>query len=308
MPNTENTPSVIMKKFEGTFVVTVTPLTKEDELDLDAFQDNIDFYIENDVHGIAINGSTGEFSSQSLGELKKGMDVAVEKVNGRIPLIAGTAACATKRVIDITKYAEDVGVDGALIVPPFYSSLDEREIYEHFKKVAEAVKIPIMLYNNPWTSKIDMQPELIAKLAMTENIRYVKESSGDITRIPRILKLTEGKMTVFCGSDNMALESFFMGAKGWICVAANIFPKHMSKLYEYAVFEKDYDKARALYSKLLPLCNFLESSGKFTHIAKFGLEYYGRKAGPPRRPFLPLTEERKRQAEEMFRSIESISL
>jgi 4-hydroxy-tetrahydrodipicolinate synthase len=232
--------------------------------------------------------------------------VAVERVNGRIPLIAGTAACSTKRVIEITKYAEDAGVDGALIVPPFYSKIDDREIYEHYKEIAEAVKIPIMLYNNPWTSKIDMQPELIAKLSEIVNIKYVKESSGDITRIHRILELTEGKMTVFCGSDNLALESFFMDAKGWICVAANIFPKHMSKLYEYAVFEKDYDKAKALYSKILPLCNFLEGSGKFTQIAKYGLEYYGMKAGRPRKPFLPLTKEHMRQAEEIFRSIESI--
>jgi 4-hydroxy-tetrahydrodipicolinate synthase len=297
-----------MKKFEGTYVVSVTPFTQEDELDLEAFRNNIDFYIDNEVHGIAINGSTGEFASQSLEELKKGMDVAVDEVNDRVPLISGTAACATKRVIELTRYAEKIGIDGVLIVPPFYSKIDEREIYEHFKKIAEAVDIPIMLYNNPWTSKIDMQPEFIAKLAEIKNIKYVKESSGDITRISKILKLTEGKMTVFCGSDNLALESFFMGAKGWICVAANIFPKHMSKLYEYAVIEKDYNKAQDLYSKLLPLCNFLEGSGKFSQTAKFGLEFYGRKAGPPRRPFLPLKEENKKKAEELFRSIESIHL
>jgi 4-hydroxy-tetrahydrodipicolinate synthase len=297
-----------MKKFEGTYVVSVTPFTQDDELDLEAFRNNIDFYIDNEVHGIAINGSTGEFASQSLEELKKGMDAAVEEVNDRVPLISGTAACATKRVIELTRYAEKIGIDGVLIVPPFYSKIDEREIYEHFKKIAETVDIPIMLYNNPWTSKIDMQPELLAKLAEIKNIKYVKESSGDITRISKILKLTDNKMTVFCGSDNLALESFFMGAKGWICVAANIFPKHMSKLYEYAVIEKNYDKAQNLYSKLLPLCNFLEGSGKFSQTAKFGLEFYGRRAGLPRKPFLPLTEENEIKVEELFRSIESIHL
>jgi len=295
-----------MKKFEGTFVVSVTPMTKDEELDLESFKDNLDYYIENGVHGIAINGSTGEFATQSLEELKRVMDAAVEVVDGRVPLISGTAACSTRRVVELTKYAEDAGVDGALIVPPFYSKIDEEEVYEHFRAIDEAVNIPIMVYNNPWTSKIDIPPEGLARLAELDNVRYVKESSGDITRIPRILDLTDGKMAVFCGSDNLALESFFMGATGFICVAANIFPKHMSKLYEYANFERDYDKAKALYSTVLPLCNFLESSGKFTQAAKYGREYFGRTAGPPRKPFLPLSEEHKRQAEEIFRRIQSV--
>lgn len=296
-----------MKRFEGTYVVTVTPFTNEDELDLVAFKDNIDFYIENGVHGIAITGSTGEFATLSVQELKKVIDTAVESVNGRVPLIAGTASCATRRVIELTKYAEDMGVDGALIVPPFYSKIDNREIYEHYYRIAKSIKIPIMLYNNPWTSKIDIKPEMIAKLAEINNIKYVKESSGDITRIPKILTMTNGKMTVFCGSDNLALESFFMGARGWICVAANIFPMHMSKLYEYAK-EKQYEKAQALYSKLLPLCNFLEDVGKFTQTAKFGLEYLGKRAGPPRRPFLPLTEPQRKLAIEIIKKIQTIEL
>lgn len=295
-----------MKKFEGTFVVSVTPMTKDEELDLESFKENLDYYIENGVHGIAINGSTGEFAAQSLEELKRVMDAAVEIVGDRVPLISGTAACSTRRVIELTMYAEDAGVDGALIVPPFYSKIDEEEVYQHFRAIDEAVNIPIMVYNNPWTSKIDIPPEGLARLAELDNVQYVKESSGDITRIPRILDLTDGKMAVFCGSDNLALESFFMGATGFICVAANIFPKHMSKLYEYANFERNYDKAKALYSTVLPLCNFLESSGKFTQTAKYGLEYFGRKAGPPRKPFLPLSEEHKRQAEEIFKRIQSV--
>jgi len=105
-----------MKKFEGTFVVSVTPMTKDEEIDLKSFQDNLDYYIENGVHGIAINGSTGEFATQSLEELKSVMDAAVEIVNGRVPLISGTAACSTRRVIELTKYAEEAGVDGTLIL------------------------------------------------------------------------------------------------------------------------------------------------------------------------------------------------
>ena len=297
-----------MKKLEGTFVVSVTPMTKEEDIDLNAFQDNLDYFIENGVHGIAINGSTSEFATLSLEELKSVMDTAIEIVNGRVPLISGTAACSIRRVVELSKYAEQVGIDGLLIVPPYYSKIDETEIFEHFRVINEAVNIPIMIYNNPWTSKIDIPPEGLAKLAELDNVQYVKESSGDVTRITRILDLTDGKMNVFCGSDNLALESFIMGATGFICVAANIFPKHMSKLYEYANIERDYDKARALYIKLLPLCNFLEGSGKFTQTAKYGLEYFGRKAGPPRKPFLPLSEVQKRQAEEIFKKIQKVKL
>ena len=297
-----------MKKFEGTFVVSVTPMTKDEELDLPAFKDNLDYFIESGVHGIAVNGSTGEMATQSLEELKSVMDAAVAAVNGRVPLISGTAACSTRRVIELTKYAEDAGVDGALIIPPYYSKIDMKEVYHHFRVINDAVNIPIMIYNNPGTCKIDIPPEGLARLAELDNVKYVKESSGDITRIPRILDLTDGKMTVFCGSDNLALESFFMGAKGFICVGANIFPKHMSKLYEYANWEKDYDKAKALYSAVLHLGNFLEGTGKFTQGAKYGLEYFGRKAGPSRKPFLPLSDEHKRQLEEIIRSIESVQL
>jgi 4-hydroxy-tetrahydrodipicolinate synthase len=297
-----------LKKFEGTFVVAVTPFTSNDELDLSALKENIDYYIQNGVHGVVACGSTGEFAALSLEEHKKVVKTVVDKVNGRVPVIAGTAACSTKLVIELTKYAKDAGADGALIVPPFYSKPKENELYEHYKNIAEAVDLPIMLYNNPWTSKIDMQPAFVAKLGELETIRYIKESSSDITRIWRILNLTKGKMTVFCGADNLALESFLMGAKGWICVAANIFPKQTSRLYELAAKEKNVEKARALYSDLLPLCNFLEETGKFAQLAKAGLEMVGGKAGPPRRPLLPPTEGEKRELKQIIKKIETVKL
>ena len=297
-----------MKKFEGTYVVVVTSFTSDGELDLNALRANVDYCVEIGVHGVIPCGSTGEFATLSLEEHKKVIEVVVDQVNGRVPVVAGTGACATKRVIELNKYAKDVGADGALIIPPFYSKPKENELYEHFKNIAESVDLPIMLYNNPFTSKIDMQPSLIARLAEIDNISYVKESSGDVTRIWRILNLTGGRMTVFCGADNLALESFLMGAKGWVCVAANVLPRHTSRLYELAVKENNIEKARALYSGLLPLCNFLEETGKFAQLAKFGVEATGRKAGPPRKPFLPPTEEEKREFKEILKKVQSIKV
>jgi 4-hydroxy-tetrahydrodipicolinate synthase len=296
-----------MKKFEGTYVVAVTPFNNKGELDVEALKDNIDFYIENGVHGLVVTGSTGEFAALSDEETKKIHEASVEHVNGRVPLIAGTAACSTKKVIETTRYAQDVGVDGALVVPPFYSKIDDEEIFNHYESIGKSVDLPIMLYNNPFTSKIDIKPELISKISEVDNIKYVKESSGDITRIWKILDLTKGKMTVFCGADNLALESFFVGAKGWICVAANIFPRETSLLYELANFKKDYVRALKHYQALLPLYNYLEDTGKFTHIAKYGLELRGMKAGLPREPFLPLSDQQKEKAREIIQNIQKLS-
>lgn len=296
-----------MKEFEGTYVVAVTPFDNKGELDVEALKDNIDFYIENGVHGLVVTGSTGEFAALSDEETKKIHEASVEQVNGRVPLIAGTAACSTKKVIEITRYAQDVGVDGALVVPPFYSKIDDEEIFNHYESIGKSVDLPIMLYNNPFTSKIDIKPELISKISEVDNIKYVKESSGDITRIWKILDLTKGKMTVFCGADNLALESFFVGAKGWICVAANIFPRETSLLYELANFKKDYVRALKHYQALLPLYNYLEDTGKFTHIAKYGLELRGMRAGLPREPFLPLSDQQKEKAREIIKNIQKLS-
>ncbi len=286
-------------------MVAVTPFTSDEELDIEALRVNVDYYTENGVHGVVVGGSTGEFASLSLEEHEKIIEAVVDRVNGKVPVIAGTAACATRRVIELTKYAKDVGADGAMIVAPFYTKPKENELYEHFKNVAEAVDLSIMLYNNPWTSKVDMQPTLIAQLAEIDNIQYVKESSGDITRVWKIINLTEGKMTVFCGSDNLALESFLNGAKGWVCVAANMFPKHTSRLYELACKENDIERARTLYFELLPLLNFLEETGKFAQLSKAGVEISGRKAGPPRKPLLPADEKEKQELKSIMKKIQS---
>jgi len=290
--------------FEGTYVVIVTPFTENDEVNLDGLESNIEFYLKNGVHGVAVGGSTGEFSALSLHEHKQIIKKTVEVVGERVPVIAGTAACSTKRVIELSKYAKGVGANGSLIVPPFYSKIKDHEIFYHYQKIAEAVDLPIMIYNNPFTSKIDMSPEFLAKLAEINNIDYVKESSGDTSRVWRIRKLSNNSMTVFCGADNLAFEQFIMGAKGWICVAANIFPKETSLLYEYSK-NREHEKARELYSTLLPICNFLEETGKFTQIAKYGLDIKGYSGGKPRAPLLPLDEKLKNQTREIIERIQT---
>jgi 4-hydroxy-tetrahydrodipicolinate synthase len=265
----------------------VTPFKSNEDLDLEGLRSNIDFYIGNGVHGLVVGGSTGEFATLSPDEHKEIIKAAAEQVNGKVPLLAGTAYCSTRNTIAMSKYAQECGVDGLLIVPPFYSKPKDNEIFEHYSAIANAVNIPIMLYNNPFTSKVDMKPELIEKFAHLQNITHVKESSSDMSRIWKIRELTKDKLTVFCGADNLALESFVMGARGWICVAANILPRECAQLYELAVLKRDYEEAEKLYSKLLSLSNLLEDTGLFSALSKAGLDMLGHTGGRPRMPMQP---------------------
>jgi len=291
---------VMTKKLEGVFVAMVTPFTSQDEIDSDAIRGNVDYYIENDIHGIIPCGSTGEFASLSLSEHKKVIDVVVDQVNGRVPVVCGTGACSTKRALELTKYTEDAGADGALIIPPFYTKPGEPEIYDYYRTIANAMNFPVMAYNNPSTSKIDMQPSFIAKLSQIENIRYVKETSGDVTRIWRIRNLTRDKILVFCGCDNLALESFLLGARGWVSPAPNIIPKQCVKLYNTICIQKDFEKARTLYEKLLPLFNLLEETGKYIHFSKAALDMMGERGGKPRKPLLPVTDKEMETLRELL--------
>jgi 4-hydroxy-tetrahydrodipicolinate synthase len=294
---------ITMKKLEGVFVATVTPFTSQDEIDVDAVRGNVDYYIENDIHGIIPCGSTGEFASLSLAEHKKVINVVVDQVNGRVPVVCGTGACSTKRALELTKYTEDVGADGAMIVPPFYIKPNEHEIYDYYETIANSVNIPIMVYNNPSTSKIDLHPPLIAKLSELENIRYVKETSGDMTRIWKIRNLTKDKITVFCGCDNLALESLLMGARGWVSPAPNIIPRQCVELFHTAYVQENFEKARTLYEKLLPTFNLLEETGKYIHFSKAALDMIGKKGGRPRKPLLPITDEEMKTLRELLSNI-----
>jgi len=280
------------EKLSGVVLPIPTPFTRDYTVDEKALRDIISFYIEKKADCIAPCGSTGEFAFLSFDERKRVVEIAIDQANGKIPVVAGTHALTTAEAVSLTKHAKDVGANAVLVVPTYYLKPTEKELYGYYADMAK-VGIPIVIYNNPWTSKVDIKPELIAKLGEDfENIRYVKESSGSIQRIHEILRLTD-KITVFCGSDDLALESFAMGAKGWVAAAANICPRQAHDLYYAAVVEKKIDEAMKLYLRLLPLFNLLESSGRYVQYVKAGLDLLGHPVGLPRRPLLPVSPEEK---------------
>lgn len=281
------------KTLRGVFSFSVTP-TKDDgdRIDHDRLREFLDFQIEQGVHGIAVFGSTGSNGSFGEEEKRETMKVAVKHVKGRVPLIFGTGAITTAEAVRQSKYAEDVGADGLLVVPITYWPLTEKEVYEHYRAIARAVKIPITVYNNPWTTGVDIKPPLLARLAEIDNIRCVKESSGDLTRITTIRRLTKGRMTVFAGWESNTLQAFMAGAEGWFSGMTNITPRECAELFDLAVEKNDMIRSRELFDRLFPLCDFM-CAKSHVRVAHTALELLGRPMGPPRRP-LRMLEPRDR--------------
>lgn len=289
-----------MATLKGVYPVLVTPMLNQQEIDWEGFRNNIEHFIQEGVAGIAINGSTGEFVSLTEEERFKAVEVAVEQVKGRVTLIVGTAAETTADAIKFTQQAEKAGADAALLINSYYAHPKENEIYEHFKAVAESVEFPIMIYNNPFTSGVDISTETILRVGRdVPNITHVKESSGGIGKARDIARQGEGFIEVFCGSEDLAIESFLVGATGWISVSGNIVPGLVTAMYNH-VQNGEMEEAWALYDQLLPLCEYLEGSGKYVQITKRAMELKGLAGGPCRLPRLPLSEEEDEKLKELM--------
>ena len=288
------------KTFRGVFSFSVTPTTDGgDKIDHDRFRAFLDFQIEQGVHGIAVFGSTGSNGSFSEEEKRETMTMAVKHVKGRVPLIFGTGAITTAEAVRQSKYAEDAGADGLLVVPITYWPLTESEVYEHYRAIATAVKIPITIYNNPWTTGVDIKPPLVARLSEIDNIRCIKESSGDLTRITTIRLLTRGKLTVFAGWESNTLQAFMAGAEGWFSGMTNITPRECVELFDMAVEKNDMIHSRELFDRLFPLCDFM-CQKSHVRVAHTALELLGRPMGPPRRPLRMLEAKDRAELERLL--------
>lgn len=275
-----------MKRFEGVYAVIVTPFKDDEELDERALRSHLEFLIkEGGVHGIIANGSTGEVFSLTDSERARVMEVVLETVNHRVPVLIGASANATRDCIRYAVAAERAGADGIMLVHPYYCLPKEDELYEHYLEIDRSIGLPIMIYNNPWTTGIDMKPELLARIVhASRNIRYVKESSGDEARVGQILELLGDNITVFNGWDNIILEHFLVGARGWVAGSANVIPRQCVQLYKLAVQDEDFVRARELYRELYSFLTLVEASGKFVQYCKWSLKEMGRPVGPTRRP------------------------
>ena len=297
-----------MTKIRGAYPVLITPMTQEQEIDWGGVKNNINYFMNQGVEGIVINGSTGEFVSLTNEEKYQMAEVVINEVNGRVPVIVGTAAETTKETIENTKQARNLGADCALVINPYYMKPKEEEIYFHFKSVSDAVDIPIMLYNNPFTSGVDMSTELMLRIGKDcENVTHIKESSGDIRKARDLARHGKGNFEVFCGAEELVMESYFVGATGWISVAGNIVPKLVTDMFNY--FQQgEIEKAWEINDRILPLCAFLEGSGKYVQIVKRAMDLLGQAGGPARHPRLGLTPNEDQKLKEILTNLTAVSL
>jgi len=294
-------------KLQGIFAVMVTPMTAAEEVDYETLASHIDYLIEEGgVHGIIPLGSTGEYYALTAEERKKVVETTFQAVRGRVPVVVGANAPTTREVIEYSQHAEKCGAAGVMLAAPYYSLPTDDELFEHYRAVDKAINIPIMLYNYPARTGVDLTPKLIQRLAELDNVQYVKESSGDITRISEIIRLCGDKITLFCGCDNEALENFVLGATGWVAGASNFLPKTHVKLFELAVNERDFIAARELYYKLLPVLAALEAGGKYIQFVKACCGLMGHPVGPPRRPLMPASPDEIAELKKALSQIKEI--
>lgn len=284
-----------MDRLHGILVPMITPFTPDDELDLDALRAHIDRLIAAGVHGLIPAGSTGEAMSLTAAEYRAVVKTTIDHVAGRVPVVAGCSANPTSQVIANCTQAAELGADAIMLVHPFYSLPDERELYHHYAAVSAAARLPVMIYNNPFSTGVDSLPPLLARLSELPNLDYVKESSGDCSRIAQIIGASDGRLDVFSGTDNQALEHFAAGAIGWVAGTANAIPSQCVELYELAVLRPDLVSARNLYLRILPYVTLAESTGKFVQVNKAAVEFLGGRTGSPRAPLLEIDDDVREQ-------------
>ena len=290
-----------MNKFSGSFTVMVTPFSEDgSKVDHSTLRRFVDWQISNGVPGLIPLGSTGEFLSIADEERREIVTTIIQQVDGRVPVLVGTADEWTDKAVRYSCEAEELGASGVMVVPPYYASPTEDELYAHYQRISDAISIPIMVYNNPNTANVDLTPDLLARLSQIENVDYVKESSGDISRIREIDRLSEGRMTVFAGYH--AFDSFLLGAKGYVSVCGNVVPKLSSDLYKLVIGESDVASGRELYHRLLPLLDAI-SGDLYVSATKAALELVGMPVGIPRMPRLRVPESHQIKIEEVLREL-----
>jgi 4-hydroxy-tetrahydrodipicolinate synthase len=237
--------------FKGSIVAIVTPF-RDGEVDEEAYRELIEFQIENGTHAIVPCGTTGESATLNMEEHGRVIDIAVEAVNKRVPVIAGTGGNSTSEAIELTKHAKKSGVDGTLQVTPYYNKPTQEGLYQHFRAIAKAVALPQVLYNVPGRTSVNMMPETVARLSELPEVVGIKEASGNLGQMAEIVKLAGDKITLLAGDDIVTLPVLSLGGKGVVSVVANVAPRDTADMLN--AWEKgNIEKTRELYYRLFPL-------------------------------------------------------
>jgi len=285
---------------KGSYSVTITPTSKDGRINVKSLEKYFDWQIKKKIGGLIILGSTGEFLSISDQNRSKMIKESISIVDKRVPLLVGTAAESTYDAIKYSVEAQAQNADGVMIIPPFYSTPTPEELINHFRMISKEIDIPIMVYNNPATSNIDITPEVFSELAKIKNVKYCKESTMDVTRVKEIDKQTKGKIKVFGGI--MGYESYLNGAMGWVSVPSNIVPQECTNIYENIKIKKNFEDAKKIYDKITPVIK-LVSKHFYVAATKYMLNLMGFDVGKPLLPRLDLTETKKKECKKVFQEL-----
>ncbi len=292
------------KHFYGIVPAMATPFTASGALDETRVRELIAWYMASGVHGISVAGSQGEFFSLEESEHIRLIELAVECTNGKIPVYAGTGAVTTAATIRITQAAERIGADLGLIITPYFIQPNQRELVAHYTAVAAATELPLMLYNNPPRTLVNVLPTtLVQCMKLADNIVGIKDSSGDVTQAIEYKLLTDGRALLFSGRDTITLALLVHGADGTISPAANVFPKEVVRMYD-AFKSGNLQEATRLSDVFAPL-RAAWAWASFPVVIKEAMALAGQSAGPTRAPIQGLSDEKKAELQKVIRDIQS---
>lgn len=272
----------------GSIVALVTPMKADGTIDWPALDKLVEWHIQQGTHAIVAVGTTGESATLTVNEHIEVICRVVEKVHKRIPVIAGTGANSTQEAIELTEAAKEAGADACLLVTPYYNKPTQEGLYLHHKAIAEAVKIPQILYNVPGRTACDMLPDTVVRLSTVPNIIGIKEATGKLDRAKEILDRVRKDFLLYSGDDETAVELMLMGGKGDISVTANVAPAELSRMCALAIAGKA-DEARAINNKLMPVHKHLFIEANPIPV-KWALKEMGMIGSGIRLPLTPLSE------------------
>lgn len=273
--------------FKGIIAYPITPFDSNEKVDMPLFKELLERLIVNGSHAVAPLGSTGVLPYLTDEEREAITVATIEQVNGRVPVLVGVSSLTTERTIHHAKFAEKAGASAVMIIPMSYWKLTDDEIVQHYDAVAKQITIPIMAYNNPATSGVDMSPALLKRLLEIPNVTMIKESSGDVQRMHYLRKELGEEVAFYNGSNPLALAAFSAGATGWCTAATNLIPELNTSLYN-AIQENDLAEAQKLFYKQLDLLKFIVNKG-LPRAIKAGLTILGEDSGQLRSPLKPLS-------------------
>lgn len=292
----------MVTQIQGIIPPLVTPFTKDGAINGSMFRKIINRVIDAGVHGVFVAGSQGEFFSLERQERIELFEIAVDEVNGRVPVFAGTAAITTSETVLLTQAAERVGCDAVSIISPFFITPNGEELYQHYRAIALATNLPVLLYNNIDRTGYDIPVDTIKRLAEIDNIVGMKDSSGNLTYVNEVMRSTGADFSVLSGKDTVIFNVLTAGGSGAVPASANVAPKLIVDLYNH-VQSGNYEAARKAQFELAPL-RMAFSLGSFPVVIKEALDILGFDVGGARPPIRPLTPENRQRLAEVLQKME----